>query len=163
MAVTIRGSGQLVVQMVQTAKTDTFTTTSAIPTFVDVTGVSATITPTSASNKILVTVTGFYGVANANYSNAFNLVRDSTSIAIGDTRGSTTRAFGGGNLPSTVASAAFTVCFLDSPATTSATIYKLQAAVESGSTITVGGSSRSDIAQAISTPTIITLQEIAYA
>jgi hypothetical protein len=162
MAVTIKGSGQVPVQVIQTVKTDTFTTTSATPTFVDITGVSATITPSSASNKILVTVTGLCGVANANYIAAFNLVRGSTSIAIGDTRGSSTRCFSGSLVAATAAAATFTLCFLDSPATTSATVYKVQVAIESGSTVLVGGSYRSDLAQVVSTPTIITLQEIAY-
>jgi hypothetical protein len=160
MPVSISGSGQVPVQVIQTVKTDTFTTTSAMPTFVDVTGVSATITPTSSSNKVLVTVTGYWGVSTANYSAGFNLVRGSTSIAIGDSRGSSTRGFAGALISSTVSAATFTVCFLDSPATTSATTYKIQAAIESGATLTVGGSSRSDISSTISTPTIITLMEI---
>jgi hypothetical protein len=163
MAVTIRGSGQLVVQVVQTAKTDTFTTTSAMPTFVDVTGVSATITPTSASNKILVTVTATVGATPANNGTAINLVRGSTSIAIGDTRGSTTRAFGGAVPNSTISAYSLSVCFLDSPATTSATTYKIQAAAESGGTTLLGGCYRTDLASGVSVPTIITLQEIAYA
>jgi hypothetical protein len=39
-------------QVVQTVKTDTFTSTST--TYVDITGLSLSITPTSASSKILV-------------------------------------------------------------------------------------------------------------
>jgi len=149
-----------VLQVVQTAKTDTFTTTSAMPTFVDVTGLSAAITPSSSSNKILVTVTGMLG-STATYGCAVNLLRGATSIAIGDARGSSTRAFNGGNLPSTAAALPFSVCFLDSPATTSSTTYKVQLSAESGGTALMGGAYRSDLAQVVSTPSIITLQEIA--
>jgi hypothetical protein len=41
-----------VLQVVSTTKTDTFTTTST--SFTDITGMSVSITPSSASNKILV-------------------------------------------------------------------------------------------------------------
>lgn len=160
MAVTLKGSGQVPVQIVQTVKTDTFTTTSAMPTFVDVTGLSATITPTSSSNKVLVTVTGIYGIGNPSYVLAVNLVRGSTSIAIGDSRGSTTRCFAGTSIGGTGSGASFTVSFLDSPATTSATTYKVQLAVESGSTALIGGSFASNQTYLFSTPTIITLMEI---
>lgn len=159
MSVTINGSGQVPVQVIQTAKTNTFTTSSAMPTFVDVTGLSATITPTSASNKVLVTVTGVMGVSPNGYAFAVNLVRGSTSIAIGDARGSSTRCFAGGT-SNTADAKSLTVCFLDSPATTSATTYKVQLSAESGSTSTIGGCSDSSQVYHFSTPTIITLQEI---
>jgi hypothetical protein len=48
------GVGGKVLQVVQTVKSDTFSSSSA--TFVDITGLSASITPSSASNKILVMV-----------------------------------------------------------------------------------------------------------
>jgi hypothetical protein len=150
-----------VLQVVSTTKTDTFTTTSAIPTFVDVTGLSATITPTSSSNKILVTVTGTMGIGNANYALAINLVRGSTSIALGDARGSSIRCSVGSTVGGTGGGESFSVCFLDSPATTSATTYKVQLAVESGSTALIGGSFASNLSFNYSTPTIITLMEIA--
>ena len=43
-----------VLQVVQTVKTDTFATTST--SFVDITGVSVAITPSSTSSKILIQV-----------------------------------------------------------------------------------------------------------
>lgn len=53
-----------VLQVVQAVKTDTFSTTSNTP--VDVTGLSASITPSSASSKILVLVDcSFAGGASA--------------------------------------------------------------------------------------------------
>lgn len=160
MSVTISGSGQLPVQVKSVVKTDTFTTTSAMPTFVDVTGLSASITPSSSSNKVLVTVTGTFSVGNANYTLAVNLLRGSTSIAIGDARSSSTRSFAGSQFAGTSGGGTFSVTFLDSPATTSATTYKVQLAVESGSTALIGGSFASGGAFNFSTPTIITLMEI---
>jgi hypothetical protein len=149
-----------VLQVVQTAKTSTFTTSSAMPTFADITGLSATITPKFATSKILVTVTGVMGSVTNGYAMAVNLVRGSTSIAIGDSRGSTTRCFGGGTC-SIADGRSLTVCFLDSPATTSATTYKVQLGAENGGTAIIGGCANDTQSYHFSTPTIITLQEIA--
>jgi hypothetical protein len=149
-----------VLQVVQTVKTSVFTTTTALPSFADITGASATITPTSASNKVLVTVTGVMGSATNGYAMAVNLVRGSTSIAIGDSRGSSARCFAGGT-SNTADARSLTVCFLDSPATTSATTYKIQLGVETGATAIIGGCNDTSQGYHFSTPTIITLQEIA--
>ena len=118
--------------VVQTVKTDTFITTSA--TYVDVTGVSVTITPTSATSKILVVVNGLTG-NSGNSANVFRLRRDSTDIAlgVGGTSQETQRIYpGAANLTSAIA-----ISFIDSPSTTSATVYKLTMKV-SGDTGYVG-------------------------
>ena len=125
------GSGTLAVgatgkilQVIQAVKTDTATTTSE-NTFVD-TGLSVSITPSSASNKILVT-------ANLNFSAgdmqniAWRLVRGSTDIYLGDAASNRTRAAGAVRV-STNQDAEHqnvTSIFLDSPNTTSATTYKV--------------------------------------
>jgi hypothetical protein len=113
-----------VLQVLQTQKTDTFSTTST--TFVDVTGLSVSITPASASNKILVMVSVSVG---PDQHSDLRILRDSTAIAIGDTAGARTRStnhfyrgFTGGQydvIPSNMV-------WLDSPATTSALTYKIQ-------------------------------------
>ena len=123
------GANGGIIQTIQAAKTDTFSTTSS--TFTDVTGLSATITPSSNSNKILVKV--FLGFVSGYASNSavyphFVLVRGSTEIGKGDSSGNRTDCsfavltndHGG----YTGTSGSFE--FLDSPATTSATTYKLQ-------------------------------------
>ena len=161
MAVTINGSGQVPVQVIQTVKTDVFTTSST--SFVDVTGLSATITPKSASNKILVIVSSYSSPNLGNYTIFGKLVRGATDIAIGDARGSTTRCSFNSSYPNSSVATAWGTSFLDSPATTSATTYKVQAAAESGSTATVGGSSSSANSYNTSVPTVLTLMEIAYA
>ena len=121
-----------VLQVVQTVKTDTFTTTSS--SFVDITGMSVTITPSSTSSKILVTgmLNGSQDVgANRTY---VKLLRGSTAICIGDAAGSRIRGLGGfSSNDSTLASSPLSFSFLDSPATTSATTYKLQIASTAGS------------------------------
>ena len=113
-----------ILQVVQTLKTDTATTTST-NTFVD-TGLSVSITPSSASNKILVT-------ANLNFSAgdmqniAWRLVRGSTDLYMGDAASNRTRASGAVRV-STNQDAEHQNCtsvFLDSPNTTSATTYKV--------------------------------------
>lgn len=142
MAVTIRGSGQLVVQIVTATKTDTFTTTSS--SFTDITGLSVNITPTSASNRILVMYSIMTGSSSSQGTN-IRLVRNSTNIAIGDAAGSrtqvTTSSFATGtNLVVDIQS----MNFLDSPATTSATTYKLQIQSDNSSTQSVNRNVRDD-------------------
>ena len=116
-----------VVQVKQTTKTDTFSTTSNSAT--DVTGLSVSITPTSSSNKILfcydLSVGGGNG-ADVNHG-AILILRDSTILHRGDARGSNriratniiNNAIGGQML-------GFSASVLDSPNTTSAITYKIQ-------------------------------------
>lgn len=110
-------------QVVSTIKTDSFSTTST--TFVDVTGVSVTITPSSASSTILVIVSGVNGSNGVDNFTPINLVRGSTAIA---------QSTGNANFAATLnlinqstgITLPFSIVFLDSPATTSATTYKIQ-------------------------------------
>jgi hypothetical protein len=126
MAVTINGSGQVPVQVIQTVKTDTFTTTSS--SFTDVTGLSVTITPTSASNRILVLYSSSLATIAGQYSSAMRLVRNSTAIYLGDAAGNRTPASNAywSDIGMVYEISPVNGIFLDSPATTSATTYKLQ-------------------------------------
>lgn len=66
-----------VLQVVHTAKTNTFSGTSVLDNggyFIDVTGMSASITPTSASNKILI-ITSLYGSNINGYNFSYRLKR----------------------------------------------------------------------------------------
>ncbi len=152
--------GGKVLQVLQTVKTDTFSTSTALGSFTDVTGMSQAITPSATSSKILVTVCGHFTNQNSNYSNAFRLVRDSTSIFIGDSRGSSTRASSGGTQSGNGNMRNFSFTFLDSPNTTSSTTYKLQAGSESGGTLFLGGTYLSSSALYQSAPASITVTEI---
>jgi hypothetical protein len=116
-----------VLQVVSTSKTDTFSSSSS-GSWIDITGLSATITPTNSSNKILVSYS-VVSTSNNGWFQQFRLVRSATAIGVGDTAGSrnrvTTYAGIGG-----IAQIDYPVVqsnqFLDSPSTTSATTYKLQ-------------------------------------
>jgi hypothetical protein len=119
-----------VLQVVQVTKTDSFSTTSN--SFVDITGLSVSITPTSATSKILVLSTISASGNNATCGYYLKLVRGSTDIFIGDASGSRVRVTGS-NINSDnnfFNTNGFT--FLDSPATTSSTTYKFQFATSFG-------------------------------
>ena len=113
-----------VLQVLQAVKTDVFSTNST--TFVDVTGLSVSITPSSATNKILVLMDVKLG-SQTNVSNYVKLVRGSTSIYIGDAAGSRQRAtYANADDPSNEWAYQGVGIYLDSPNTTSATTYKVQ-------------------------------------
>lgn len=110
-----------VLQVVSTTFTSFFTTTSG--SFTDITGLSVSITPASSANKILVICNVPYG---ASVDGVIQLVRGSTAVGNG-TAGSTNGIndiYGGGDGQYSAYQTAFN--FLDSPATTSATTYKIQ-------------------------------------
>ena len=150
-----------VLQVVQATKTTTFSTTST--SFVDLTDLSASITPSSVSNKILVR----YSVNCANTSNNnsvyLTLVRGSTQIFIGNGSGQGNPAtsvgtnFGLGGSPEGVFTHNLSSEYLDSPSTTLATTYKIQMRV----TAATGFVNRRGDSNADGTVSSITLMEIA--
>ena len=124
---TATGFGKLL-QVIQTVKTDTFSSTTT-GSDVDITGLSVSITPSSASNKILVTYDTNISGSNAGYSGNVHLKRDSTKIYQGDAEGSRTRSTQFfitrndtiGHLQEIKVHGSF----LDSPSTTSSITYKI--------------------------------------
>ena len=117
--------------VVSTVKTDTHSSTST--SFADITGLTVTTgTLASTSSKVLVHF-HICGMIEGGYTWFLKLIRGTTAIADGDAAGS--------RIPSTVhiLGDAATACYevsmthLDSPATTSATTYKIQSQVSSGS------------------------------
>lgn len=120
-----------VLQVVQTTKTDTFTTTNN--SFTDVTGLSVSITPTSATSKILVLCDVGFSCQNGS-GGVIRIVRGSTAIYVGDAAGS--RPLGLGQIDGTSSQYAIyrmSGIYLDSPATTSSTTYKIQIFNSTGS------------------------------
>ncbi len=113
-----------VLQVVHSA-TQTQVSSTSGSTWVD-TGLTASITPTSSTSTILVLVSqnGLrkQAIANSGTAVALQLLRGASVIAnIGNDNASTdTTANGGYN------TTAASTCFLDSPATTSSTTYKVQ-------------------------------------
>mgnify|MGYP003136495686 CR=1 FL=1 len=124
------GANGGIIQTIQTLKTDTFSTSSS--SFTDITGISATITPSSNSNKILVIVDLQVGSDNDSQA-MFILLRGSTIINLGDSSGSRQQCFAEVGSGEDYHQQNCTTHFLDSPSTTSATTYKVQMRV-TGST-----------------------------
>ena len=134
-----------VIQIVQGNKTDTFSTSANLATKATVTGLSASITPTSATNKILVQLHMHIG-GSINTHVAGLILRGSTEIGIADANGSRTRnSFAVGiraDYNGSAGSADWTTamvsqCVLDSPATTSAITYSVKIGGNGSATCTV--------------------------
>ena len=148
-----------ILQVVSTTKTDTFTMSSA--TYADVTGLSASITPSSTSSKIFVLL-NTWGDTNTADIGMLRLMRDATPIGVGDSEGSRVAAsvsfstFAGSNDP-TSASASV----LDSPNTTSTITYKAQIRLASGTAYINRYHSDINSAVAPRTASSITLMEVA--
>ena len=113
-----------VLQVKSTTKTDTFSATST-STAADITGLSVSITPSSTNSKVFV----MYSVhvsANSDWGgHVILLLRDSTPIAVATDPGnrSAGTSIVRGNQ---IYGACVSQHFLDSPASISATTYKLQ-------------------------------------
>ena len=155
------GSSGGIIQVKSVVKTDLFNTASS--SFTDITGLSVSITPTRADSKILFQFhLGSFQNQN-NSSRAFvRMVRDSTAICVGD-------AATGHECTAAVCSRAsddnhtqfpVSMQFLDSPSTTSAVTYKLQASCgNDGGTIYLNSPGTVD-AQSGNTASTITVMEI---
>ena len=155
-----------ILQVVQGIKTDTFSTTAGMGTPAEITGLSASITPKSTSNKILVTVN--IGQLGANADSTYNLIlyRGSTAICLGDAAGSRIRSSAGGGIPTsgqTWRSHVPSFSFLDTPSTTSTITYTVRVGGNTSSTMTINYDYRNTDGanDSARTPSTITLQEVA--
>ncbi len=149
-----------VLQVVSAAKTDTFSTTST--SYVDITGMSAVITPTSTTSKVLVQVDLKGWAQNAN-DGAVQLLRNGTAIYIGDAAGSRSRGSLGGFYNSGSSAnqlGASTAIFLDSPSTTATVTYKLQTRTLSVGVHINRNNDDNNTADMIRTASSITVMEI---
>lgn len=156
------GSFGKVLQVVQGVLSTRATTTSA--SYTD-TGLTVSVTPSSATSKILVIATiGGTGVAASNGTVALNLVRNSTNLAQGSASGSSSvMTFGTGQFGDQNANlGSQSMTYLDSPATTSATVYKVQfASTYLSQSVTINGSYNNAGSYNISTYSTIVVMEIA--
>jgi hypothetical protein len=124
--------GGKVLQVVQaTTSTETLITATSMQD----TGITCTITPTLSTSKVLVLINGqvyAYKVSNG-ATGDFQIVRGATAVLVCD--GTTGNfAFGTKVGANTIETAhIISTAYLDSPATTSATTYKLQAACNQAS------------------------------
>jgi len=135
------GVGGKVLQVVNTVKTDVFSGQSISNAFVDITGLTLSITPSSSSNKILIE----FDVCMGSNNGCRNGLILSRSIGGGSYEVVTRASANGSRIRvTTIGSAAnqYTPQYqsfskLDSPNTTSAITYKIQAWAESNCTFKI--------------------------
>ena len=114
-----------ILQVIQTIKYDTFSGTSNTSELT-LTGMTADITPTVNTSKVMVIASLFYSCLSTTYG--FYIKRDSTIVGVGSSAGSRQRVTGGlGHTHDTNQCDQCSIHFLDAPATTSATTYSLYA------------------------------------
>ena len=124
-----------ILQVEQALKTDAFSTSST--SYVDITGLSVNITPSSSSNKVLVDFVIACG-NNTGTQNRFELVRQvgGSDTAINpSTMSSSTAMFYASEQNTGYMRAQVTYRFLDSPSTTSQVNYRLRTLMYSSSYI----------------------------
>jgi hypothetical protein len=122
-----------ILQVVSVTKTDTFTTAST--SNVNITGLSASITPTSNTSKIFVTVNAVSSqtATAGTRSVLLSIARGDTVVLTGDASGSRPVAGNGQGPRSSARIMSFNgMSFLDSPATTSALTYNTKMRVTGG-------------------------------
>jgi hypothetical protein len=123
-----------ILQVAQTVKSDTFSSATK-GSYVAVPGLSVTLTPSSASNKVLVRANVTAGTLN-NLVLMFHIYRNGSKItpngvATGFTPNNAYALFASGTASGAGMSTALPLEFLDSPNTTSSVTYQIYAAVNS--------------------------------
>lgn len=121
-----------ILQVVQGVKTDSTTTTSQ--SFI-ATGVTLTITPSSATSKVLILST-ISVAGDSNTQPMFKLRRNNTTdLFVGDAAGNRPQVSGQTFTSNSNYAASGNLMFLDSPATTSATTYEIYWRAEAANTV----------------------------
>lgn len=125
-----------ILQVVSTAKTDTFSSSST--SYTPITGLSATITPRSTSSKILVMVQLAASISGTESAGAyFKITGGNTSGYVGDAAGSRRQAVLGAVNSETIyawriATLTYPINYLDSPSTTSTITYQVEGITSAG-------------------------------
>jgi hypothetical protein len=155
-----------VLQVVQTVKTDTFSTQNS--SFTDVTGLSVSITPTKASSKILVSCAVAVGYNNDGVGSrrgGISLFRGATNLVVPTSPGSRSPTYAwASEMSSTEVYDTYCFEFLDSPNSTSSLSYNIKVLNGgAGSSIVYVNRSEADIDQSITGRgvSVITAMEIA--
>ena len=153
-------AGQIL-QVVSTTKSDTFSASVGGTSFTAVTGLSLTITPSSASSTILLygSVNGAWSLGNYMPYTAFRFTRGGSAVGVGDAAGSAKRITAHSSVPGSnwIGTLNASMMYLDSPATTSATTYAIEVWNLDNSTQTIyvnkpaSASTSSQYARSIST------------
>lgn len=153
-----------ILQVLSATSSDRFTTTST--SYVAITGLSVTITPSSTSSKVFVSFNLNAGIAGA--AGAIRIYRGETPIAIGnaiaepDNNRMSVNVYNGGD--DTNSTPNFSMSILDTPSTTSATTYTLRAGCVQGSGTLVINDQTSqvrNVSYSAVTASTITVMEIA--
>ena len=128
-----------ILQVAQSVKTDSFSTTST--SYVDITGLTVSITPSSTSSKILVMYNTSGGTAGDVAHGYINIFRDGTELV---NVTSASNREGGMNVFNTASNQQPSVSghYLDSPASTSSLTYQIKIKSSNGSTMYVNRSNR---------------------
>jgi hypothetical protein len=155
-----------VLQVVQTVKTDTFSTQTS--SFTDVTGLSVSITPTKASSKILVScavAVGYNNDGTVTRRGGISLFRGSTNLVVPTSPGSRSPTYAwASEMSSNEVYDTYCFEFLDSPNSTSSLSYNVKVLNGGGgSSIVYVNRSELDNDQAITGRSVstITVMEIA--
>ena len=151
-----------ILQVVSTTKTNIFTSTSV--SYVDITGLTAVITPSSTSNKILVRV----DLNGAIAGNAGGVImrRNGSNMVVGDTvsginNNATFNIYNGGDDANS--QQMWSMSHLDSPATTSAVTYSVAVScVQGGGTFVINDQTSQirNVSYAINAVSNITVMEV---
>jgi len=136
------GGGGGIIQVKSVVKTDVFTSNST--SFVDITGMSVNITPTSSTSKILVMAQ--CAITGEDAGTGIMLDRDGTEPIKANASGSRQRftmigTYADSGMDNRYGNGANHISFLDSPATTSQVTYKLKAKTRTSSTFYVNQTS----------------------
>jgi hypothetical protein len=106
----------------------TQTQSQSASSWVDITNLAVTITPTSSTSKIflLAQITSSCDNSIASTYQFFRFTRAGSAVGVGDANGSQQQATAGNISPGSGSASSVILQYLDSPATTSATTYKVQ-------------------------------------
>lgn len=152
-------SGGKVLQVLQTIKTDTAIISGATA-YTDVSGLSVNITPSSASNKVLIIAT-YMIMGDTNTQGYVVVARNSTSLGRGVSNGNRVRANTQSYPNQTNEGKNSSFCYLDSPNSTSQITYKLRTRNQGTGNIYVNRSQGwTNSAQSSTNASTITVMEI---
>ena len=156
----------IIKQVVSTTKTDVYSESfGSIGEGSNITGFSVSITPSSTSNKVLLT--GFMSVGTSGASEhclGYRIYRGSTLISVGDTDGNRGRVTGSCNFADSGnrAPAITAINHLDSPSTTSSVTYSVrfyhQYATATTLYLNIGGNGENNSGRTRATSTITAME-----
>jgi len=133
---TIKSAAGAIISVSQTYYPGTFSTTST--SFTNVTGLALSVTPKTSTSQLLVFVNIYGSNSTSTATTLFCLLRNGTSVGGGTAVSNNPSVIGMGSIPYNSQVYCTSICYLDSPATTSTVTYQVQMSVQSGYTGTVG-------------------------